>query len=707
LRPHLDRSISDRPLLRVGGELFAISFVVLFQELTLIRWLPCQVRVLAYFPNLILLSAFLGLGLGCLRSAKRSLLWLWPASLLVLVVAGWMLSRIAFTQNAVTEHLWLLYYDLGDQAPVMGDVRLPIILCFLLSAVSFVPLGQMLAERLQEFSTRSFALWGYSCDILGSLVGVVAFAIIGFARTTPLLWYAVFLALGLFFFIAKWRATLAYVAAALAYIAAALVLLSVVQRADHADYYSPYYAINATRLPNNFQIAILTNGSLHQYAFQLQRGRQMDADVVLQGYHRPYRLLGHPPGKVLVLGAGTGNDVAVALDEGAEHVDAVEIDPVILDLGRLHPNRPYASPRVRLINTDARAFLNESTEKYDLIVFGTLDSMTRLSALSNVRLDNFVYTRECIAAAKAHLSPQGGLVLYFMSTKAYINQRLSGLLAEAFQQLPYVIAGEYYMFNRIYLAGAAFEHVNGAERRVTLPSLKPLLAKVELLQDDWPYLYLQDRAISSFYLLLIGFIALVGIASVAFVSREMRCSLARGGLDGEMFLFGLAFLLLETKSVTTMSLLWGATWLTSAVVFGAILAMMLAATLLTQLRPLPWALCMGGLIVSLVAAYFVPVHALLRMNEFTRLLLSIAFVGTPIFFASACFALLFRDRPAANTAFGWNLLGAVAGGLTEFASMITGIRALYLLVLAAYLGVVLLRVHAREKRRLNASAAPA
>jgi len=270
-----------------------------------------------------------------------------------------------------------------------------------------------------------------------------------------------------------------------------------------------------------------------------------------------------------------------------------------------------------------------------------------------------------------------------------------------------VIAGEYYMFNRIYLAGAAFEHVNGAERRVTLPSLKPLLAKVELLQDDWPYLYLQDRAISSFYLLLIGFIALVGIASVAFVSREMRCSLARGGLDGEMFLFGLAFLLLETKSVTTMSLLWGATWLTSAVVFGAILAMMLAATLLTQLRPLPWALCMGGLIVSLVAAYFVPVHALLRMNEFTRLLLSIAFVGTPIFFASACFALLFRDRPAANTAFGWNLLGAVAGGLTEFASMITGIRALYLLVLAAYLGVVLLRVHAREKRRLNASAAPA
>jgi hypothetical protein len=164
-----------------------------------------------------------------------------------------------------------------------------------------------------------------------------------------------------------------------------------------------------------------------------------------------------------------------------------------------------------------------------------------------------------------------------------------------------------------------------------------------------------------------------------------------------MFLFGLAFLLLETKSVTTMSLLWGATWLTSAVVFGAILAMVLAATVLVQLRPLPWALCMGGLIVSLVAAYFVPVHALLRLNDFSRLLLSIAFVGTPIFFAAACFALLFRDRPEANTAFGWNLLGAVAGGLIEFFSMITGIRALYVFALVAYLGVVLLRMRAAER----------
>ena len=99
-------------------------------------------------------------------------------------------------------------------------------------------------------------------------------------------------------------------------------------------------------------------------------------------------------------------------------------------------------------------------------------------------------------------------------------------------------------------------------------------------------------------------------------------------------------------------------------------------------------------LASLLLAYAVPVHTLLRMDGVAKLGLSFAFVGTPIFFAAACFALLFRDRAEVDVAFGWNLLGAVAGGLVEFVSMATGIRALYLLALAAYLGATLLRLRA-------------
>ena len=106
--------------------------------------------------------------------------------------------------------------------------------------------------------------------------------------------------------------------------------------------------------------------------------------------------------------------MAVALDEGVQHIDVVEIDPVILELGKkVHPDHPYQSPHVRLFNTDARSFLNTAHASYDLIIFGTLDSMTRLSALSNVRLDNFVYTVEGFKAARKHLTVDGGVVLYF------------------------------------------------------------------------------------------------------------------------------------------------------------------------------------------------------------------------------------------------------------------------------------------------------
>lgn len=105
-----------RTIRHVRLELFLASFIVLFQEPALIRWLPGQIRVLAYFPNLILLSAFLGLGVGCLRAGKSSLLWLWPVSFVSLIVSAVARSKIAFTQESVSEHLWLLYYDLPADA---------------------------------------------------------------------------------------------------------------------------------------------------------------------------------------------------------------------------------------------------------------------------------------------------------------------------------------------------------------------------------------------------------------------------------------------------------------------------------------------------------------------------------------------------------------------------------------------------------------
>lgn len=131
-------------------------------------------------------------------------------------------------------------------------------------------------------------------------------------------------------------------------------------------------------------IVIGTNGMFYQYALNLSKENLATPEMTtvvrnellshLRHYNLPYKL---KEGKsVLILGAGSGNDVAAALRNGADHVDAVDIDPVILKLGDTrHPERPYDSPKVTQVCDDARD-LNRATSKYDLIIFKGLDSHT-------------------------------------------------------------------------------------------------------------------------------------------------------------------------------------------------------------------------------------------------------------------------------------------------------------------------------------------
>ncbi|MEM9291266.1 MAG: hypothetical protein AAGD01_06275, partial [Acidobacteriota bacterium] len=573
-------------------------------------------------------------------------------------------------------------YDLPEGAPVVDGVRLPIVLGFLLATLTFVPLGQLLAQRLQRFQQEGKTLWGYSWDILGSLAGVLAFSAFALAATPPLVWFLVFLGAGAFLLLRHRRAPL--------FLALAAAAVLVVALAERNETYSPYYALRTEAGPLLHGVRVLTNGSLHQYGVSMDSTLPAASERharIREGYRLPYELLDRPPGRVLVLGAGTGNDVATALAAGAESVDAVEIDPSIAEIGRqLHPDRPYSDPRVRLFTTDARSFLNENEEKYDLIVFGTLDSMTRLSALSNVRLDNFVYTRESLQAARDHLAPDGGLALYFMVARPYISQRLTGIMLEVFDTFPFLVEEHFHLFNTLLMTGPAFADY-GAEPRAELAQQfrTNITPHLELPGDDWPFLYLEDRAISSFYLSLIAILSLLAAAMVWFASPQLRQSLRAGrGPDGPMFLFGAGFLLLETRSVTAVNLAWGATWLTSAVVFGCILLTIYLATVATALRPISLRGVSVGLALSLLIAWAVPVETLLSFDTVGRLALTLLLVGAPIFFASVGFARIFAARSDAAVAFGWNVLGAVAGGLLEFLSMITGFRALLLVAFALY-----------------------
>ena len=85
--------------------------------------------------------------------------------------------------------------------------------------------------------------------------------------------------------------------------------------------WSPYYRITLGPQASG-AISISVNGIPHQTIESVAQRRN---SVPL--YFLPYSRVRTPPADVLIVGAGTGNDVAIALAQGVQHVDAVEIDP--------------------------------------------------------------------------------------------------------------------------------------------------------------------------------------------------------------------------------------------------------------------------------------------------------------------------------------------------------------------------------------------
>jgi hypothetical protein len=218
-------------LRRTGRELLAASFAALLLELALIRWLPGRVRVIAYFPNLVLIAAFLGLGVGALLRSRSSALL--AAGVLAVVGLGLGLGRIAFTAEGTGEHLWLLYYDLPRDAPVVKGVVLPIALVFGMVALTFVPLGGAIAGRIRQFQENNRTLAGYAIDLLGSLAGVLVFLGFSAGGVRPVWWFATALAAA--FFSVPRRGPVR-----LLFLLPALGALALVQTTDHARWYSPY-----------------------------------------------------------------------------------------------------------------------------------------------------------------------------------------------------------------------------------------------------------------------------------------------------------------------------------------------------------------------------------------------------------------------------------------------------------------------------------
>jgi SAM-dependent methyltransferase len=694
-------------------KLFWVSVLLLFLELLIIRWLSAELRIFAYFHNLLLIICFLGIGLGCALPRKNPPLLLSLAilgALVFFVYCPWnlgflSLSRITlYLGNLKDFIIWYQAASTGLQK--IRELALGIGMLALLAIgiiYLFVPFGQMLGELLKE-SERP--LRAYTINILGSLAGIVLFTVLSFLSSPPVYWFAVFFVIVLVVLPVKESRKL-LLPSALLMVATLAVLFSRDFRGregEHQEIWSPYqklevkpldyktaqdvvrvgYIINVNSVPYQQAVNLsydFVRSHPHIYGFTSPEMLKFDH------YNLPY-LFGKHLDEVLIVGAGTGNDIAGALRNGAGHIDAVEIDPVIIDVGeRLHPEQPYASERVTRINDDARSYFHRTKKKYDLIVFGLLDSHTLSSNLSNVRLDNFVYTQQSIEEASTLLKPEGALVLIFDVRDHFIGQSLYGIMNKVFDYPPLCFrlkdtvrgwGGSVFIGgNQLTISQTIMKYP--VLSRLTDPSFSKAGASKAIPTDDWPYLYLNGRWIPSLYYIIFGLLLLI---SVVLVRRNFS---GLNGINWHFFFLGAGFLLIEVQNVSKLALLFGATWMVNSIIIGAIMIMILLANYYVSLKAIeshgPYYV---GLAFSLLLIYFFPLGKLAAMPFWSKAAVSGIVLSIPIFFAGVIFAHSFRKAKQLNAVFASNLIGAMLGGMLECASFVIGIKALLLLALLLY-----------------------
>jgi predicted membrane-bound spermidine synthase len=677
-------SVDSRPV-----RVFLASFLVLFLEVALIRWMPAHVRLLSYFSNFILLASFLGIGIGCLLAPARVRLFTWFPLIQAAVVAVVYFFKLEVTVPSSGD----IFFSSGTpQKQVLVETTLLLPVLFVIVATLFSTVAQRMAREMATLPP----LRAYTINILGSLAGVVAFAVMSWQQLSPTWWFGLAFAAAVPLVAADFQRSTGGIARAAINAGLLATTLVMVHLVSGGAIWSPYYKINV--LHRDSETIVEVNNIFHQSMAPVDQKEYF--------YQWPYMAFGNTFKNVLILGAGSGTDVAAALRHGVEHVDAVEIDPVIIRLGRrYHPDRPYFDPRVTVINDDARHFLRTSTKKYDLVVFALIDSLTLQSSFSGVRLESYMFTEESFHDVRTHLTDNGVLVIYNYFRERWLVDRLANTAAAAFGEDPYVHVHEARAYLGILMAGPRLHTLTAplvvpeqvlAYGQSHAPSPSKALTRdpsVEPATDDWPFLYMRDRHLPGHYAAVIAMIlAFSAIAVFATLWTLPAGPGGRGAWSWQFFLLGAGFMLLETKAIIQFALLWGSTWVVASLAIAAVLGMALAANFVVARMEITRPGIVGAALVALlVLNYAIPIG---RITFESRALESIFYAVlefSPILCAGLLFGSAIKRSTSVARDYGTNLLGAMVGGVAEYASLVTGFRMLLLIIAVCYIGAVLAR----------------
>jgi len=705
--------------------IFLISILGLFLETLFIRWVGTEIRIFAYLQNTVLVVCFLGIGLGAFTShrpieIKHTLL---PLTIFLFLMA---IPIIRSSLGLTSEMLSVLgdlviWFNLAE-----GDALTRII--YLVSGLAltyfmlvlivdiFVPIGRILGRLL---NANPNPIWAYSINIFGSILGTWAFVLLSFYYQPPFIWFlivAVLLAVFIFWFPRDKVLNCSL-------LGIIIVLSWFASRTPNAldVIWSPYQKLVVLKSQDsNFgQYLINVNNVGYQAIIDLDEQHVSNNPAIfpaefsgLSQYDLP--LLFHPdPKSFLVVGAGSGNDVAGALRHQVEDIVAVEIDPAIILIGKkLHPEYPYVSAHVQLVTDDARSFFATTTKKFDVISFGLLDSHTT-TALTNARLDHYVYTRESILQAKSLLNEGGIIALTFDAQRSFIIDRIERVLREVFDQPPLVF---YIPHNAYGWGGVMFVTGDSVNIQQQLDQNSRLADYIQQRQDDyqiqltnntkiatddWPYLYLASPKIPSLYYLLIGLMVLIFVRSYRKWQASTEISFSSTTF-WHFFFLGAAFLLLEVQNISKAAVVLGNTWEVNVVIISSILGMALLANWIAYRFPnLSLSFVYMMLIAVCIGLYFVDLATFGFLPYVTKALIVGSLTSLPMLFSGIVFTRSFAVAKEKSNALGANLIGALVGALLQSVTFITGIKALLLIVAGFYMLSLLTVPELREQRALS------
>jgi hypothetical protein len=274
------------------------------------------------------MASFLGIGAGILFGRDDHRIPLSPFAVLLLATT-FLIGSLTLQVDIPTSGE--VFFGLSESSrtnPGFIVLALIVVLTSLLMAFLALPLGRLL--------TSMTPLRAYAVDIAGAMTGIAALAALSALGTPPAAWFAVMATvLGLIALgtgVTRWQPISG------GSLVGAIALSIVQQPATTA--WSPYYRVAEQSVGSTLVLTV--NGIPHQVLWPA-------ASPAKEGfYEQAYRWFPERTfERVLIVGAGSGTDTAVALAHGAGHVDAVEIDTYLQEVGvRKHPDRPYDDPRV-------------------------------------------------------------------------------------------------------------------------------------------------------------------------------------------------------------------------------------------------------------------------------------------------------------------------------------------------------------------------